>query len=207
MARKKQYNYFEAMKHLAENSYQAAEHLENIINNYNLEELAAKSEAIHHLEKESDQVIDELTNQLYDAFITPIDREDILIIAEYLDNILDGINAMTYTFENLVITELRADTATFTALIRKATKGVLIAIQEFPKFKNSKTLKQMISDVNQIESEGDQLYSSLKKKLFSEEQNILEIVKWKEVYDLFEVIINDTEHAVDAIDGLIIKNT
>ncbi len=32
-------------------------------------------------------MIAELTNELYDSFITPIDREDILIISERLDDI------------------------------------------------------------------------------------------------------------------------
>ena len=207
MARRKQYNYFESMKCLAENSHQAAKYLEEIISNFNMDTLAAKAEEIHQLEKASDRVIDEMTNELYDAFITPIDREDILLISEYLDNILDGINAITYTFENLVITDVRPETDKFASLVHQAAEGVLVAVQEFPKFKNSKTLKQMISDVNQIESEGDQLFSRLKKQLFSKEENVLEIIKWKEIYDRFEVILNDCEHAVDTIDGLIIKNT
>jgi uncharacterized protein Yka (UPF0111/DUF47 family) len=78
---------------------------------------------------------------------------------------------------------------------------------EFPKFKNSKTLKNMIIEVNDVESEGDLLFSNLKKQLFSEETNVLEIIKWKEIYDRFESILNASEEAVDIIDGLIIKNT
>ncbi|MFZ2584838.1 MAG: DUF47 domain-containing protein, partial [Enterococcus aquimarinus] len=42
---------------------------------------------------------------------------------------------------------------------------------------------------------------------FSEEKDLLEIIKWKEIYDCFESIINDTERVVDIIDGMIIKNT
>lgn len=41
----------------------------------------------------------------------------------------------------------------------------------------------------------------------SEEKDLLEIIKWKEIYDCFESIINDTERVVDIIDGMIIKNT
>lgn len=207
MARKKQYDYFGTMETLAQNANEAAILLQNIVEDYTEENLLDKSEKIHHLEHNSDKLIDELTNELYDAFITPIDREDILIISEKLDDILDDINSMTYLFENLVIHELRAETDVFTKLILKATNGVLIAMKEFPKFKNSKTLKKMIGDVNRIESEGDLLFSRLKKQLFTDEENILEIVKWKEIYDRFEAILNDCEVAVDIIDGMVIKNT
>lgn len=207
MARKKQYNYFNTMELLSENAYLAAEHLETIFENYNAEELIENSEVIHQLEKKNDLLVDELTNQLYDAFITPIDREDILIISECLDDIIDSINSMTYLLENLVVTTIRPETQTFSAFVSRAAKGVHLAMIEFPKFKNSKKLKQLIVEVNEIESEGDLLYSRLKKQLFSEEKDLLEIIKWKEIYDCFESIINDTERVVDIIDGMIIKNT
>lgn len=152
-------------------------------------------------------MIAELTNELYDSFITPIDREDILIISERLDDILDGIMGLTYLFENLVIKSLRPETAEFAGMIEQATQGVQTALKEFPKFKNSKTLRQMINDVNRIESEADLLYSKLKKALFTDEKDVLEIIKWKDIYDRFETIINDTEGAVDIIDGMVIKNT
>mgnify|MGYP001586386550 len=195
------------MELLSENAYLAAEHLETIFENYNAEELIENSEVIHQLEKKNDLLVDELTNQLYDAFITPIDREDILIISECLDDIIDGINSMTYLLENLVVTTIRPETQTFSAFVSRAAKGVHLAMIEFPKFKNSKKLKQLIVEVNEIESEGDLLYSRLKKQLFSEEKDLLEIIKWKEIYDCFESIINDTERVVDIIDGMIIKNT
>lgn len=207
MARKKQYDYFKTMEILAENTCIAAEHLELIIKNYDAETLEENAQVIHQLEKKNDYLIDELTNELYDAFITPIDREDILIISERLDDIIDGINRMTYLFENLVITDLRPETEVFGAFVSRAAKGVHLAMIEFPKFKNSKNLRRLMIEVNQIESEADILYSRLKKQLFSEEKDVLEIVKWRDIYNLFETIIDYTESAVDIIDSLIIKNT
>ena len=106
-----------------------------------------------------------------------------------------------------MIKSLRPETADFAVMIEQATQGVQTALKEFPKFKNSKTLRQMINDVNRIESEADLLYSKLKKALFTDEKDVLEIIKWKDIYDRFETIINDTEGAVDIIDGMVIKNT
>ncbi|BAK94770.1 DUF47 domain-containing protein [Tetragenococcus halophilus] len=207
MGRKKQYDYFKKMEQLAENVHIAAEILEEIVDNYSTTDFSERAEKIHEIEKNSDQIVEELTNELYDAFITPIEREDILVVSERLDDILDGINAMTYLFENLVITQMRAETDKLAALVTEAAKGVHEAMKEFPKLKNSKDLKKLISDVNYVESQGDRLYSRLKKHLFSKEQDVLEIVKWKEIYDGFELIINYHEDAVDLIDGMIIKNT
>ncbi|HLQ41057.1 MAG TPA: DUF47 family protein [Tetragenococcus sp.] len=207
MAKKKHYDYFKKMEELAANVHQAAEILEEIVKDYSIENLATKSKKIHQIEKNSDNLVEELTNELYDAFITPIDREDILVISERLDDILDGINAMTYMFDNLVITKMRPETEKLAQMVTVAGKGVHKAMHEFPKFKNSKHMKEFIDDVNDIESEGDLLFSRLKKSLYTNEKDVLEIVKWTEIYNRFEMILNFSEDAVDIIDGLIIKNT
>ncbi|KAF1300102.1 MULTISPECIES: DUF47 domain-containing protein [Enterococcus] len=207
MARKKQFDFFEAMEHLAANAHSAAEILLNLVGNYSPDNLVSESEKIHELEREGDRIVTELTNELYDAFITPIDREDILVISERIDDILDGINGMTYLFENLVITEMRKDTDTFAEMVAKAAQGVHTATKEFHKFKNSKILRKMIDEVNHTESDADRLYSDLKKELFTAEINVVEIIKWKDIYDRFEEIINASEDAVDIIDGMVIKNT
>ncbi|BCA85658.1 phosphate transport regulator [Enterococcus saigonensis] len=207
MARRKQYDFLGAMAHLTKNAADAAEVLVQLVKNYSSETLVLEAEKIHDLEKEGDRIVTELTNELYDAFITPIDREDILVIAERIDDILDGINALTYLFENLAITKMRPQTDEFAKMVLVATNGVHTAMQEFPKFKHSKTLKKMIDEVNRVESESDQLYSELKKSLFTEETDVLEIIKWKDVYDRLEQIVNASEDAVDIIDGMVIKNT
>lgn len=207
MARRKQYDFLDAMAHLTKNAAAAAEVLVQLVKNYSAENLITEAEKIHDLEKEGDKIVTELTNELYDAFITPIDREDILIIAERIDDILDGINALTYLFENLAITKMRPQTDEFAQLVLVAANGVHTAMLEFPKFKHSKTLKKMIDEVNRVESESDRLYSKLKKGLFTEETDLLEIIKWKDVYDRIEQIVNATEAAVDIIDGMVIKNT
>ncbi|MFC0361232.1 DUF47 domain-containing protein [Enterococcus canintestini] len=207
MARRKQYDFLDAMAHLTKNAAAAAEVLVQLVKNYSAENLITEAEKIHDLEKEGDKIVTELTNELYDAFITPIDREDILIIAERIDDILDGINALTYLFENLAITKMRPQTDEFAQLVLVAANGVHTAMLEFPKFKHSKTLKKMIDEVNRVESESDRLYSKLKKGLFTEETDLLEIIKWKDVYDRFEQIVNASEAAVDIIDGMVIKNT
>ena len=153
MARKKQYDFFKAIAQLADNTHQAAEIFAVLVQNYDPATLIADSEKIHILEKDSDQVITELTNELYDAFITPIDREDILVISERIDDILDGINGLTYLFENLVVAEMRPETENFAQMIATAAKGVHTATEELPKFKVSKTMKSLIDEVNSTESE------------------------------------------------------
>ncbi|GAB2025359.1 DUF47 domain-containing protein [Lactovum odontotermitis] len=207
MARKKQYNYFLALEKLAEYSVKSAGLLQELILEYNKEKFLSKSEEIHQFENEGDSITEETSNELYDAFITPIDREDIVEITNRLDDILDGINATTYSFENLQIRRLKADTDTFVQLVVTATEGVLRATKEFAKFKNSKLLKEYIHQVKVTESEADRLYSALIQRLFTSEKDPVEIIKWKDIYERLEKIMNACEEAAVVIEGLVIKNT
>ncbi|MFK4565856.1 DUF47 domain-containing protein [Enterococcus sp. UD-01] len=207
MARKKQFDYFGALEHLAKNAHQAAELLEMLTVDYSLETLEDQAKQIHQLEHEADAIVRSILSELYVSFITPIDREDIVEITERLDDVLDTINSIAYLLGSLVVTELNENVLVFITYAVEATAGVLTATKEFAKFKNSKTLHAMIDEVSAIEGKADKLYSDSLKELFTVEQNPIEVIKWKNVYDKLEELLNASEAVVDVISGLVIKNS
>lgn len=207
MARKKQFDYFGELERLAMNANQAAELLEMIAMDYSLEKLEEESEKIHVLEKEGDQIVQKILSELYISFITPIDREDIVEITQRLDDVLDTINSIAYLLSSLVVKELNDNAMVFITYGVEATAGVLTATKEFAKFKNSKTLHTMINEVSEIEGKADKLYSESLKELFTNEQNPVEVIRWKNVYDQLEELLNASESVVDVIGGLVIKNS
>lgn len=207
MARKKQFDYFGELEHLAKNAYQAALILEEIILDYSLEGLEKEKEKIHLLEKEGDQIVSKILKELYVSFITPIDREDIVEITDRLDDVLDCINSTSYSLSCLVVEELRENTILFAKYAVEAVDGVLTATKEFAKFKNSKTLVSMIEEVNVIEAKADKLYSDSLRNLFTNEKDPIEIIRWKDIYTKFEGILDASEAAADLIAGLVIKNS
>ncbi len=205
--RKKGFDYFGAMEHLAKNSKEAIQVLKGIVNDYDINELHEKSIQIHTIEKDSDEVVKEIMKELYISFITPIDREDIVHIVDRLDDILDGMNAITYEFYHLNIQGIRPGTDKIIELIEQAVNEVHKAVVEFARFKNSKELMPIIDEVNRIESEGDRFYSDQLANLFREEKDPIEVIKWKNMYDGFEEILDSCEDAADIIAGLVIKNS
>ncbi|MTD38745.1 DUF47 family protein [Erwinia sp. CPCC 100877] len=207
MARKKQFDYFGELEHLAKNAHQAAELLQMLTVDYSLEKLEEQAQQIHQLEHEADAIVRRILSELYVSFITPIDREDIVEITERLDDVLDTINSIAYLLGSLVVKELNENVVVFITYAVEATAGVLTATKEFAKFKNSKTLHAMIDEVSEIEGKADKLYSDSLKELFTIEQNPIEVIKWKNVYDKLEGLLNASEAVVDVISGLVIKNS
>ncbi|GGC82786.1 DUF47 domain-containing protein [Enterococcus wangshanyuanii] len=207
MARKKQFDYFGELEHLAKNAHQAAEILEMIALNYSLDYLEKEAVQIHELEREGDQIVKRILSELYVSFITPIDREDIVEITERLDDVLDTINSIAYLLSSLVVKDLKENALVFITYALEATAGVLTATKEFAKFKNSKTLRTMMDEVSEIEGKADKLYSESMKDLFTNEENPIEVIRWKNVYDQLEDLLNASESVVDVIGGLVIKNS
>ncbi|MGK0550547.1 DUF47 domain-containing protein [Enterococcus faecalis] len=207
MARKKHFDYFGELNRLAANAYESAKILEMIMMDYSLEKLVAESEKIHTLEKDSDEIGRNIVSELYVSFITPIDREDIVHMTDCLDNVIDNINSLTFSMDHLLVTEVTEVSKQMVAYVVAGTAGLVSAMQEFAKFKNSKTLNSMIYEVNNIESQADRLYSDSVKALFTSEKDVLKIIKWKEVYDQLEATINACETAANLIVGIVIKNS
>lgn len=207
MAKRKGFDYFKALEELADKAKLAGAKLLYIVEHYDLGTVERLAEEIHVLEREGDVLVDMIMDELNRSFITPIDREDIVVITELIDDVLDGINSIPYQFDNYLIAAMRPKTEKMAQYLVEATEGLAVVAHEFAKFKNSKTLGEMIVHVNTIEAKADQLYSSLIKDLFSNEKDVLEVVKWKEVFKRFEDAIDMSEKAADGLAGLVLKNT
>lgn len=207
MARKKGFDYFDAMYQLSINTKEAALILDDIITNYSTDYLKEHSKKIYSLEKAGDEIVYSIMHDLKRSFITPIDREDIITITESLDNVLDGINAIPHLFDNLVIEKLRENTHEISSIIIEMVEELTVIAKEFSKFKNTKKMEEMVKKINKLEEKADIFYSRQVKYLFTNEQNPIEIIKWKEVFDRLERIANDCERAAVILEVMRIKNT
>ncbi len=207
MARKKGFNYFDAMYQLSVKTKEASIVLDDIIKNYSREYLKEQAGKIHELENAGDEIVSNIMYELNHSFITPIDREDIVAITKSIDDVLDGINALPYLFDNLAIQEIKEKTVTMSGIIVDVMEGLTVVTKEFSKFKSTKKIGQMIQKVGELEGEADIIHSAQIKELFTSEENTLEVIRWKEVFDRLEKIVNSAEESVLIMETMVIKNT
>ncbi len=85
--------FFDLFAEVAARSHEAAGHLLELFTG-EPERVTYCAEAIKRLEHEADQVTDEVVKRLDRTFITPIDREDIHLLASDLDDVIDRIDAI-----------------------------------------------------------------------------------------------------------------
>jgi uncharacterized protein Yka (UPF0111/DUF47 family) len=77
---------------------------------------------------------------------------------------------------------------------------------ELKNSKSGKSLHDKIIEVNRIENEGDELYRTSMAKLFSDDVDTKEIIKWSVIYNSFEDSLDACEDVANIVEGVIMKN-
>ena len=69
---------------------------------------------------------------------------------------------------------------------------------------NNLVLDQII-EVNRIENEGDLVHRSSLSRLFAEEKDAIEIIKWKHLYEEMEEALDACETVANLVQGVMMK--
>ena len=200
----KDINYYDVFIAMTAYSKKAAEQLQEMLGNYT--NVAAKAEEIHKTEHEADELLHDMMYKLNRAFITPIDREDIMMLSDKIDSITDSIKDTANLFDVFMIEQLRPEVGAMSALVVRSCETLYQAVVEFKSFKSSKSMKDHIIEVNRLEEEGDRLLRRITKELYARETSPVEIMKWKEIYDTLELVLNLCEDVADLLENVAVKN-
>ncbi|HEX9024837.1 MAG TPA: DUF47 family protein [Clostridium sp.] len=162
---------------------------------------------IQELEHKGDKLVSIITKELNEAFITPIDREDIYLLIKEMDDILDLINSTMHTFMMFSIVESTHESKLLADMIVKCTNHILESMEGISLMGNkSKYIKEKIRIINEIENEADKLFRKTVAELFKNETNVLEVIKWKEIYQILENTVDRCEKIANTVEGVVIKN-
>ena len=172
-----------------------------------LEKREEQVEKTSKLEDIGDELVRTLTKELDEAFITPIDREDLYEIVKEMDNILDCINSIMHRFIMFDITKSTDYIREGCNFLLKSTEGLCDLINEIRlNGCRSKDLIQKIITISSIESEADKVFRKAVALLFKYEKDPINVMKWKEIYQITENTIDNCEKVANIIEGVVIKN-
>ncbi|HEX2944961.1 MAG TPA: DUF47 family protein [Clostridia bacterium] len=196
--------FFDMFVETAENACKSAGLLYELMTNYvNIDEKIDRIEASEH---QGDQHIHKIMEKLSKSFITPIDREDIYEIAKMLDNIIDAIEGTAHRFNMFNVRSITEDAIKLGKAIVDCTRELKGVMAEMKNMKTSKTLRDKIIEVNRLEDEGDKIFRVAIKKLFVNETNAVEVIKWKEIYEFLENTLDACEDVANTVEGVVMKD-
>jgi predicted phosphate transport protein (TIGR00153 family) len=207
MARKKDENYFGAFVELVQYSCDAAKLLNEIVTDFKVGELEEKMGQIHNIEQAGDGGRHRMMEKLAREFITPIEREDIVAMADAIDNVTDTIEDVMLRIYMFNFTVIRKDAIEMAEIIIKCCEALKEALQEFSNFRKSQILHKLLVDINHLEEEGDRLFVKAIRNLFVNEKNPVEILAWRETLDYMEKCCDACEDVSEVIESVMMKNS
>ena len=188
------------------NIQQVARRLQDLMQNF--ENVAAKVKEIKELEEFGDQIIHDITHSLHRTFVTPIDREDIRELAGQLDDFIDAIDEVAqYTLEYKIeeTTEYARHLATIiVSCADELERAVALLSTRGSKLRE---ILPMTVEINRLENEADQVASRAMGDLFSNGEDVIQILKWRDIYKDLEEATDRAEDAADVLEGIVLKNS
>ena len=207
MSKKAESFYFDNFIESVSIACEAAEMLKNVLVDFSLDKLPAHMQAMHEIEHRGDSKKHEMTRQLVRAFITPIERDDILKLSQNLDNVTDAIEDILIHIYIYNIPSVREDSLAFADIIIRCCTTMRDMLVEFPNFKKPKRLEELIIELNRLEEMGDEMYINNMRRLHTTSDNALEVTAWREIYTFFEKCCDACEDVAEIVETIAIVNT
>ena len=203
---KKNSPYFEDFITMVGFSVKAAEYLQTVLTDFDANTLSVKRKEMHDIEHAEDNIRHGMMKRLVKEFVTPIDREDIIQLANVLDTVTDTIDDILTRMYIYNIKEVRPAALKFGEVIVRCCKALQTAMIEFPNFQKSKTLLQAIIEVNNMEEEADALYVDVMHELYQNDPDPKNVIVWSELYEQLEDCCDACEDAADMVQIIVMKN-
>jgi len=197
----KEEKFFGLLKSSAKNLLDGAELLKDLVHNYT--EVEKKVKEIKELESKGDAIIHEIIERLNKTFITPIDREDIHILATELDDVLDAIEGISSRLLYFRIKKPTPECIRLVEIVYEAVKQIEKAISNLGHLDN---LHQFCIEINRLENEADQISQEMVGQLLDKEPDWRVAIKWKEIYGRLETAADHCENIANAIEAVVVKS-
>ncbi|MBI2658093.1 DUF47 family protein [Candidatus Woesearchaeota archaeon] len=202
----KEEKFFEMLTGQAENILEGAKSLKSFVNNYEkLEKSERKSRvaAIKSLESKGDEITHKIMDSLNTTFITPIDKEDIHQMAVLLDDVIDLINAVALRFVLLGVERTDTHIIKLADIILSCSTELNKSILDLRKLK---PMNEHYVKIHSLENEADDVYHEALSELFHFYKNSIDIIKYKELYELLEEITDKCEEVTHVIENIVVKH-
>ncbi|MFP5116406.1 DUF47 domain-containing protein [Bacillaceae bacterium C204] len=171
----------------------------------NVNDLKVFSESMKEFESNGDTMVHDLINELNTAFITPIEREDILALSISMDDILNGLYHTAALFEMYSMIEMDDYMLKFVDVIKTCAAEIDVAI-DLLSTKKLLNIREHAIKLKEMESYCDNIFRESIKHLFTFEKDPIQIIKYKQIYEGLEEIADCLKAVANTLEKIIIMN-
>ncbi|MCX7169672.1 MAG: DUF47 family protein [Proteobacteria bacterium] len=165
------------------------------------------AQAIDRIETSADKITHETVSLLHRTFITPLDREDIHQLISKMDDILDMIQDVA---ESLVLYDVRKVTQEARQLAdiaQSCCERVKTVVAMLHNMEYAQGILKTCREIDQLESDADRVMRSAISKLFRNEPDVRQLIKFKAIYEMLETVTDRCEDVANIVEGIVLENS
>ncbi|MEH7086910.1 DUF47 domain-containing protein [Neobacillus drentensis] len=171
----------------------------------NVSDLKIFSEKMKEYENKGDDMVHEVIKDLHNAFITYIEREDILTLTMSMDDVLDGLEHTAALFEMYSIINADDYMLRFVDAIRSCAAEIETSV-EMLATKKLLNMREHAIKIKELESKCDAILRESITNLFANEKDPIRIIQYKEIYEELENIADFCQVVANTLESIIMKN-
>ena len=170
----------------------------------NYRDLKRQAERMHEIEHEGDRITSEIFALLNRTFVTPFEREDLIMLGSIIDTVLDQVDEVAIMLVLYGIKQPTPYLLEASALLGRTVDELVAAIG---KLESLKGVAPHVAEVHRLETEADDLYYNALADLFAHDAYTpLQVMKWNRIYDLMEEAFDKCEDVGNVLENVVLKN-
>lgn len=162
-----------------------------------------KARVIKTVENEADKVTHGIITLLNRTFITPFERGDIHALAVGIDEVLDYTETTAMKFYMYEIKEPTPEAKSLAEAIAKSAHELELSVKAI---RSRKICTEHLIKIRELEEEADRTSRAALSRLFHGQKDPLEVIKWKDIYQIMEATTDVCEDVANIIEGILVKN-
>ncbi|HET6680926.1 MAG TPA: DUF47 family protein [Gemmatimonadaceae bacterium] len=154
-------------------------------------------------EHEADEIVQQVRERIDRSFVTPFDREDIMLLASNLDDVLDWMDGAARRAQMFHIAIVHEPARQQCETLMQATELIQVGIANI---KKPRVVAEACRAIRQLEKNADEIYRTAIAELFRGAPDPMNVIKWKDLYDVLENAMDKAQGVAIALESISLKH-
>lgn len=159
------------------------------------------------VEHEGDEIVHALLARLHKTFITPLDRDDIHMLVCGLDDILDTAEGAGSRINMFQPRHVPVEAKDLVKVLLESARLIHEMIGLLRNLKQPQRILGLTVEIRRLEHQADHIRRSTLARLFREEKDVLELIKWKDILQYIERSTDRCDDVGNITEGIVLEHT
>lgn len=203
--------FFEQFLVVSQYSQKVMQKLKEGLTNFDPNSSLILKNEVHDIEHEADKIKNEIEERLAKEFMTPIDREDIFLLLDALDDLTDSIDEISYKIYVRDYQKLPPRIDLFLTQASDSVDAVVDLISHLGELTNKNVMDPILHKIREIEAVTDHLYEEEVHALYTSlagntAVHYRDVALSEKIYGMFEYVTDRARDVAKQVDIIMYKN-